>query len=58
MADLNQLYLAYIVTLRAATPSITDVTTILATDLPVVRAAHALPAELDDYNTLMRLHLS
>jgi hypothetical protein len=56
MADLTQLYLAYIATLRAAAPS-SDSNTVLATDLPVVRAAHPDPVDLDDYNTLMLIHL-
>jgi hypothetical protein len=59
MADLNLAFQAYIATLRAAalTPD-RDTTTVIAKDLATVRAAHPLPAEVDDLNTLYRIHLN
>lgn len=57
MPDLTTLYVAYQRTLKAAAPAALDVTTLVAKDLPTVRAAHATPTDLDDYNTLMMIHL-
>jgi len=58
MADLNLAFQAYIATLRAAvlTPE-KDTTTVIAQDLATVRAAHPLDIEVDDANTLYRIHL-
>lgn len=59
MADLNLAFNAYFTTLRAASvPSAKDITTAMVLDLPTVRAAHPLPAEVDDVNTLYRIHLA
>lgn len=57
MPDLTTIYVAYQRTLKAAAPTAKDVTTLLAKDLATVRAAHPLSTEVDDYNTLMMIHL-
>lgn len=60
MADLNLALLAYFATLRAAaTPAANDITTAMAQDLKAIRDAHvAEPLDLDDANTLYRIHLN
>jgi hypothetical protein len=51
MADLNTLFVAYIVTLKTAAPAAKDVATLIAKDLATVRAG--VPAgNLDDANTM------
>lgn len=59
MADLNLALQAYFVTLRAATvPGAKDLSTAVSQDLKAVRDAHlAQPLDLDDANTLYRVHL-
>ena len=56
MADLTTEWAAYIVALKAAAPTAQDVTTLVANDLPTVRAAVA--TELDDANTMYLVHLT
>jgi hypothetical protein len=58
MADLTTEFAAYIRTLKAAAPTAPDVSTLVAKDLTVVRAAHPLPTEVDDLNTLYEIHLA
>lgn len=55
--DLTTRYVTYCKNLREASPG-KDLTTLVVKDVPVVRAAHPAPTDLDDYNTLMRLHLT
>ena len=51
MADLNTLFVTYIVTLKAANVTAKDATTLIAKDLATVRAG--VPAgNLDDANTM------
>lgn len=58
MADLNKDFNAYLVTLRAAVADAQkDTTTLLAKNLATVRAAHPAATEVDDLNTLYRIHL-
>lgn len=58
MPDLNKDFLTYLNTLRVAVAdSLKDTTTLLAKDLPNVRAAHPAPNEVDDLNTLYDIHL-
>ena len=56
MPDLTTLYVAYIVALKTANTTAKDVTTLLAKDLPTVRAG--VPADnRDDYNTMLADYL-
>lgn len=58
MADLNKDFVAYLVTLRAAVADAQkDTTTLLAKNLATVRAAHPAANQVDDLNTLYRIHL-
>ena len=58
MADLNQAFNTYLNTLRVAVADAQkDTTTRLAKDLATVRAAHPAANEVDDLNTLYRIHL-
>lgn len=57
MADLTTQFIAYLKTLKDAAPTAPDVTTLVAKDLPTVRAAHPLDHEVDDLNTLYEIHL-
>ena len=58
MADLNQAFNVYLNGLRVAVAdSLKDTTTRLAKDLATVRAAHPANNQVDDLNTLYRIHL-
>lgn len=54
--DLTTRYVTYLKNLRDAAPG-KDLTTLVAKDLPVVRAAHPAPTQVDDLNTLYDIHL-
>ncbi len=60
--DLQTEWTAYIVALKAANTTALDVTTLVALDLPVVRAACdggvSEPDEVDDANTLYHTFLN
>ena len=57
MADLTTEWAAYIVALKAAAPTAQDVTTLVAKDLPTVRASVAGNPQIDDANTMYLAYL-
>ena len=58
MADLTTEFKAYVASLKTANPTAQDVTTLVAKDLPTVRASVAGAAQLDDANTMYQAHIT
>lgn len=54
--DLTTLFCAYMADIRNNNPTRRDTETLIAHDLPAIRAAH--PGDVDDANTLYAVHLS
>lgn len=54
--DLTTLFSAYMQDIRDDHPTRNDTETLIAHDLPAIRAAH--PNDVDDANTLYAVHLS
>ncbi len=58
MADLTTEWAAYIVALKTANVTAKDVTTLVAKDLPTVRASVAGGPNRDDANTMFLTYLT